>query len=715
MLRSITLASAIILSILAVACSENYPGEDERLSSVAATSDFETRLRFVESDTDNWILHGRTYSGARHSLAAQISTRNIDQLGLQWYFDLPRDGGQEATPLVVDGVIYISAAWSIVHALDAKTGERLWSYDPNVDRSILVKICCGPVNRGVAYWDGKIYVGALDGRLIALAADSGEELWSSQTLDDPDASYSITGAPLVAGDKVFIGNGGAEFGVRGYVTAYNADTGEKIWRFYTVPGDPDQPYENDILKMAAKTWHGEWWKVGGGGTAYDALAYDPQLNLFYVGVGNAGPYNPLVRTQGKGDNLFVSSIVALDADSGKYVWHYQTTPGDSWDYTATQNMILADLEIEGTSREVIMQAPKNGFFYVLDRATGEFISAEAFEKVTWASGVDAETGRPIVNGSAKYWLTGKSVTLFPSAMGAHNWQPMAFNPDTGLVYIPTNHMPSSFQAEQNFKMQPLGRNTGIDYTEVAVPVDPALVAKAKQTLRGNLLAWDPVRQKPAWSVELAEPGNGGALSTAGDLVFQGTALGEFAAYNATSGEKLWSFDAQTSVIAAPVSYQINGELYIAVLAGRGGALGRSAGKFSDPNLINRSRLLVFKRGGQAILPSPDEPMLTLPDLTELPINSDVAVQGGKLYANLCASCHGFGAVGGSLAPDLRYSGFIRDQVAFDQVVMEGILRSQGMVGFKQVINPDHSVALRQYLVQQNQVARKFGDTERVGR
>lgn len=673
---------------------------------------YQQRLESVENEPNNWLLHGQSFSGQRFSSLTSINVENVNQLGLDWFVDFPRDGGQEATPIVVDGVIYLSTAWSLVHAINAKTGETIWQYDPQVPREVLVRACCGPVNRGVAVWEDKVLVGTFDGRVVAINKETGKEVWSTRTFDF-DSLYTITGAPLVANGKVFIGNGGAEFGARGFVVALDIETGKEIWRFYTVPGDPSKPFENEAMEMAAKTWNGEWWKVGGGGTAYDALSYDPETNLFFIGVGNSSPYDPIIRTNGEGDNLFVSSIVAIDADTGKYAWHYQTTPQDSWDYTATQNMIFADLDIDGTVRKVVMQAPKNGFFYVLDRITGEFISAEAFEKVTWAKGID-ENGRPIVNEDAKYWKNGKA-SIYPSALGAHNWQPMAYSPASKLVYIPANHMPSSFKRADKFQSLPIGRNTGLDYSDFAAPEDPKIIAKIREAVHGKLIAWNPVKQTEVWSIKQNEPGNGGVLTTQSNLVFQGRTTGEFNAYHAETGEKLWEFDSQTAVIAAPVSYAVEGEQYIAVMAGRGGAIGRSAGPYADTTVINRSRLLVFKLGADNQLPDKNDLVLPLPDMTQIAVDEDRVKSGAGLYNQFCASCHGFNAVGGSVAPDLRYSGFTLAKAAFDQVLINGVLKDRGMVSFAPVMSESQVEDVRHYLVHQNNTARKYGETSRIGR
>ena len=397
--RLLTSLPVLLLAVGAAGIGQAEPvgGEADGASAgIAPRSAPVTAERIIHADREpgNWLTHGRTYSEQRFSPLKQINDRNVGDLGLAWHYDFGTRRGLEATPLVIDGVMYVTGNWSVVHALDARTGRPLWQFDPEVDPAWAVHLCCDVVNRGVAAWGDKIYVGTLDGRLIALDMATGRKVWEVLTVDR-DWPYSITGAPRVANGKVFIGNGGAELGVRGYVSAYDAETGKQVWRFYTIPGDPSKPFESPAMEMAAKTWSGKWWTMGGGGTAWDSLVYDPELNLLYIGVGNGGPWNQEIRSAGDGDNLFLSSIVAVNADTGEYVWHYQTTPGDTWDYTATQTMILAELNIGGKQRKVIMQAPKNGFFYVLDRGTGELLSAEPYVAVTWATHVDMATGRPV--------------------------------------------------------------------------------------------------------------------------------------------------------------------------------------------------------------------------------------------------------------------------------------------------------------------------------
>ncbi|MFZ2869229.1 PQQ-dependent dehydrogenase, methanol/ethanol family, partial [Zavarzinia sp.] len=560
----------------------------------AATVDG-ARIIAADKEPGNWLSTGRTYAEQRYSPLNAITTDNVKQLGLAWSYETGGNRGHHATPIVIDGTMYVTAPWSIVTALDARTGKALWTYDPEVPREWGKFACCDVVNRGVAVWEGKVIFGTLDARLVAVDAATGKKAWEIDTKEGP-WPYTITGAPRVVKGKVIIGNGGAEYGVRGYVTAYDAATGKQLWRFYTVPGDPAKPFENPELAEAVKTWTGEWWKMGGGGSVWDSMAFDPELNTLYVGTGNGSPWARHLRSPGGGDNLFLSSILAIDPDTGRLKWHYQTTPGDTWDYTATQHMILAELTIDGKPRKVIMQAPKNGFFYVLDRETGQLISAKNYVTVTWASGIDMATGRPIENPDARW--ADKPAVVMPSPIGGHNWQPMAFNPDTGLVYIPTQEIPGLYAPDGKFAYNRKQWNTGTDNAPIA-DVDPAIVS-------GALIAWDPVNQKEVWRAKLWGPWNGGVLTTAGNLVFQGTSDGKFNAYDARTGERLWTSPTQTGVQAAPVTFTVDGEQYVSVVVGYGGAYalayGRAAKALDIPVV---GRVLTYRIGGAAQLPKPD--------------------------------------------------------------------------------------------------------------
>ncbi|MBL8270626.1 PQQ-dependent dehydrogenase, methanol/ethanol family [Steroidobacter sp.] len=656
------------------------------------------RIVHADEDAGNWLTHGRTYSEQRFSPLTGISTANVGQLGLAWSLDLDTTRGQEATPLVIDGVMYSTSAWSKVQAIDASTGKLLWQYDPRVPGEYAAKACCDVVNRGLAAWDGRLFVGTLDGRLVALDAATGTEVWSVVTVDQTKA-YTITGAPRIVKGKVIIGNGGAEFGVRGYISAYDTRDGKQLWRFYTVPGDPSLGFEQPVLAEAAKTWKGEWWRLGGGGTVWDSMAYDPELDLLYFGTGNGSPWNQKIRSPGGGDNLFLSSIVAVHPDTGEYVWHYQTTPGESWDYTATQHIVLADVSIGGETRKVLLQAPKNGFFYVLDRVTGKLISAEKYGAVNWASGVDLATGRPVENPDARYPDPEKPWFALPGALGAHNWHPMSFSPQTGLIYIPANDLMYAYIDRPQFKASPVSFNTGVDPTRTRM-LKPDKSAPAAP-VRGLLRAWDPIAQKEAWSVEHPGPWNGGVLSTAGGLVFQGNAVGLFNAYDARNGKLLWSAAAQTGIVAAPITYRVKDEQFVAVVVGWGGVYPNVAGEAARKGslAVNRSRVLAFKLGGVGSLPDP-APAATFTAVPRVGDDAAAAV-GFRLFHDHCSRCHGAGAVSGGVIPDLRWSAFARDGDAWKSVVLGGALKDRGMISFSSVIGEADAEALRAYVTQRS--------------
>jgi quinohemoprotein ethanol dehydrogenase len=661
------------------------------------------RLNNAERDAANWLSYGRTYSEQRFSPLTRLTADNAKQLGLAWFADLDTNRGQEATPIVIDGVMYVSTAWSMVKAYDAASGKLLWSYDPEVPRELGVKGCCDVVNRGVAAWKGKIYVGTFDGRLVALDARTGKPVWSVATGEESNhGNLTITQAPRVVKGRVLIGMSGGEYGIRGYLSAYDAETGKLAWRFYTVPGDPSKPFENKAMAKAAKTWSGEWWKLGGGGTVWDAISYDPKLNLVYFGVGNGIEWDRKNRSAGKGDNLFLSSIVALNADTGAYVWHFQANPGEEWDYDAVGQLTLADLTIDGKRRQVLMQANKNGFFYVLDRRSGKLISARTFVPINWASGIDSKTGRPIEHPDIRYSETGKPVVMMPGPDGAHSWHAMAFNPNTGLVYIPTQEIPKRFTPVKDFPISELGWNLGVD------------VAGTPEPKKGYLLAWDPVRQKEAWRADYVGPWNGGVLTTAGNLVIQGSAAGDFIAYRADTGEKQWSISVQSPVMAAPVSYEVNGEQYIAVLTGFGSAFSLQAGKAAaqSGNLRNISRVVAFKLGGTAALPAlPPEQKLVL---DPPPATADAATvrAGEQLFGRYCSVCHGENAVGGGVVPDLRASRFLGMDF-FNEIVLNGAMKDAGMAPFKSELDKKDVDAIRAYLIKRANEDKAAGRTASV--
>lgn len=666
--------------------------------SCSEAVDSKNPLVDFNSSPNEWLLHGRTYAEERHSPLNQINTSNVDQIGLSWSFETGTNRGHETTPIVKDGVMFITAPWSVVHALDAKTGDLLWTHDPQVERAWANNACCDVVNRGVALYENSIFFGTIDGRLISLDKDTGTENWSILTIDK-SRPYTITGAPRIVKGNVIIGNGGGEFGVRGYVTAYDVDSGDELWRFYTVPGNPNEPFESPEMEIAAKTWSGgKWWEYGGGGTVWDSMAYDPALDTLYIGTGNGSPWNRYVRSPGGGDNLYLSSIVALDPDTGDYKWHYQTTPGDSWDYTATQHMILADLEINGQMRKVIMQAPKNGFFYVIDRTNGELISAENYVPINWATHVDMETGRPVENPANNYFDTPALTT--PGPLGGHNWQPMAFNPDTGLVYIPAQEMLFVYSHDKDFEYNPKTWNTGQQIEMTYLPKNPDELAMVDKATFGYLLAWDPVAQKEVWREQYQRPWSGGLLSTAGDLVLQGTSDGRFIAFDAASGEILWSVDTGQGIIAPPITYMIDDEQYIAVQVGYGGAYAL-AGAFpsANKNPAQDGRMLVFKLGGEEMSPPAQSIAKVNPVVPSMTTDALTIARGEYEYHEHCQFCHGAGVIGGGVIPDLRYLDEVGHKT-FLGVILGGMHSEKGMASFKDVLSLEQANQIQAYIISQ---------------
>ena len=660
------------------------------------------RILAARETPGDWLTYGGTYDEQRHSLLTQIDTVNVDQLGVAWTYELSTARGVESTPIVVDGVMYVTSAWSVVHALDAKTGEELWVYDPGVDRARGVAACCDVVNRGVAIWEGKVFVGTIDGRIIALDAGSGDVIWDTLTVD-LDRPYTITGAPRVVKGKVLIGNGGAELGVRGYVSAYDVDTGEMTWRFYTAPNPNKQPdgaaSDSAFETIGNITWgdEGKWTEDGGGGTVWDSIVYDEVSDLILFGVGNGSPWNRNLRDPSGGDNLFLSSIVAVRPDSGEYVWHFQTTPGDNWDYTATQTIILADLPVGegGETRRVAMQAPKNGFFYVLDAATGEFISGNNFVPQTWATGLD-ENGRPIEVEGARYGAD--IIFQSPGPLGAHNWHPMAFNPDEGLAYIPAQEIPQAFAEDPRFLDDPVRWNTGVNFDAGNPPeIPPGVVQAVRGTLKGRLLAWDPVAQEARWSVEHRSAWNGGVLSTAGGLVFQGQLDGTFTAYNAATGEQLWQRNVKSGAASGPGTFEIDGEQYVTITTGWGSAYGLVVGLDMDNAAPSLGKVVTFKLGATGEIPDPDAPIIERVPAAE-PYGDSAMLEVGRIqYSRNCGVCHGSLAISSGILPDLRWSQITGNADSWNAVVMDGTLADNGMVSFADYLDADESEAIRAYV------------------
>ena len=659
---------------LLTACVTSHPETDD------------SALRAADADSANWLSYGRTYSEQRFSPLHQINEHTVATLGLAWSFDLGTLHGLEATSLVKDGVIYTTSAWSVVYAIDARTGHLLWRYDPLVPKETGKFACCDVVNRGVALYRGRVFVGTIDGRLVAIDRATGTPAWSVQTTPK-GGPYAITGAPRVARGNVVIGNAGSEYAVRGFVSAYNAETGALAWRSFMVPGDPALPFESEAMKKAAATWSGQWWKGGGGGSPWDPIVYDPTLDLIYVGTGNASPWYPKIRNTVAGDNLYVASIVALKASTGELVWHFQTTPEDSWDYDATQPIVLADLTIDGRPRRVLMQANKNAFFYLLDRETGKFISAKPYAAMNWATGMDS-TGRPIVSPAAIPSKTG--VLVVPSDLGAHNWHPISFSPLTGLVYLAATDAPALHVVDTAFQADIHDQTVGYDaaYTGPLA----AQLAAAKPT--GRLLAWDPVAGREVWRAEHPVSRSGGTLSSAGNLVFQGRGDGKFVAYRATDGQPLWEFDAGVGIAAAPMTYSVDGIQYVAVLAA-------PPLLFVDPKIkTGPGRLLVFSLGGRDSLPRDNRVATPIPAPTvKVAVTPKEIIQGGGLFFLYCGRCHDpdLNLVKSGAVPDLRRSTPATHAV-FEQIVLGGARRSLGMPSFADDLTPTKVRLIQGYVI-----------------
>ena len=704
-----TLIAGASFAILA-ACGQAKTADKESSAQPEAFASVDTDRISTASAGEEWLTYGGTYDEQRHSSLTSVNTDTVADLGVAWTYDLATNRGVESTPIVVDGVMYVTSAWSLVYALDAKTGEELWVYDPDVDRAVGVKACCDVVNRGVAVYDGKVYVGVIDGRLEALDAETGEVVWSKVTVDQ-SKPYTITGAPRVVNGKVLIGNGGAELGVRGYLSAYDANTGDKIWRFFTVPNPEKQP-DGEVSDAAFEdignvTWgdEGAWVTDGGGGTVWDSIVYDEVNDQIIFGVGNGSPWNREFRDPSGGDNLFLSSIVAVDAETGTYKWHFQTTPGDNWDYTATQTIILADLPLgeDGASRRIAMQAPKNGFFYVLDAETGEFLSGDAFVPQNWTTGLD-EAGRPIEVAAARYGDVPYQQT--PGPLGAHNWHPMAFNPDLNLAYIPAQEIPQAYARDSRFESQSVGWNTGADFSAGVPPIAPPEVAKfLRSTLKGRLIAWDPVAGEPRWTVEHDNAWNGGVLSTAGGLVFQGKLNGEFAAYDAATGDKLWSHELKSGGASGPGTFMIDGEQYVTITTGWGSAFGLAAGFAYDEAVSSTvGKVVTFKLGGDGEIADPDFPMIDKTPKADAFGDETLIAEGAVHYSRNCAVCHGPLAVSSGVLPDLRWSAITGNDIAWKGVVLDGNLAVNGMVSFADYLTPEQAEAVRAYVLAQAHAA-----------
>jgi len=548
-----------------------------------------------------WLSYGRNQSETRYSTLKQIDATNARRLGLAWSYVMGAGGGnQEGTPLMWNNTLYGITTWSVVFALDARTGQELWRWDPGINQPVTrPAICCGNVNRGIAIYNGMIIAPGIDGRLFALDARTGKKIWETQIVDTKEL-FTLTMAPRIAGGKVIIGASGGDKPTRGNFVALDAQTGKLAWRFYTVPGDPSKPFENEAMRAAAKTWGPDFYKNGGGGAVWDGFAYDPEANLVYVGTGNPMPWVQNFRTPQGLDNLYTCSILAVDLTTGQLKWHYQAVPNDTWDYDNVQHLMLLDLTINGRARKVITQAAKNGFFYVIDRVTGEFISGEPFVKVSWALGMSKE-GRPIINPKAFYDQK-DPIAILPTSGGGHNWSPMSYNPATGLVYIPSFYTTFPLQAQAEYKPGTTGYIRPRGDTRL---VEPAYGPDPPAGARGGLQAWDPANQKLRWNVEGGGGIGGGTTTTAGNLVFQVINDGRFRAISADKGEVLYEVRTNRTGMAPPITYEVDGKQYVAFAGGLGRA-NSIVGPTND-KVENAPMLFVFALDGTAPLPAPPPP------------------------------------------------------------------------------------------------------------
>lgn len=681
-----------VYSAIAVAAALLSAGCNSGLADTAGVPT-SSEARYLDgNDGPDWPGPGRTYGERHFSPLDQIDVKNIRGLGLAWSLDLPV-GYSVTQPIAVDGKLYFTTGLGVLHAVDAVSGKELWQFDPEVWKREQAKMRTAWGSRGVVWWNGKIYMGTLDGRLIAVDAETGRQSWSVETTTQGDGRF-ITGAPRVFDGKVIIGHGGADSApLRGYVTAYDAAIGKQLWRFYTVPGNPADGFEDDAMKIAASTWHGEWWKHGGGGNVWNAMSYDPETRTVFLGTGNGSPWNYKVRSEGKGDNLFLSSIVAVNADSGEYKWHYQTNPGESWDYNAAMDMEFADLTIAGKPRKVLMTAPKNGFFYVIDRIDGKLISTGKFANVTWAKGIDPESGRPIDVANNRY-ENGRFL-MAPSPIGAHSWLPMAYSPQAGLVYIPTIELSAELYdafAEPGDWKRPeyhgVNGGSGVDMTA------------SDGESSASLLAWDPVKQKEVWRISVPTSVSGGVMATSGNLVFQGGFDDRFNAYDARSGKMVWSFDTKAPTIAPPISFSVGGQQYVTVITGSGGSLvlkGDAFRKYPVSYRDQARRVLTFAIGGKESLPDAAPYRFEPVSDPEYVAQPEAEQRGFGIYSQTCIMCHGRDAdASGGAAPDLRSSATILDRQAFAAIVRDGSLKRQGMPAFAD-LSPAMVEDISQYL------------------
>jgi len=655
----------------------------------------ETRiLAAAEEEPGSWLAHGQTYEELRFSTLTAINRDTVGRLGLAWYKDLGNRHRMQSTPLVIDGVLYFTDPWSVAYALDAVTGEEIWRFDPETDRRSMRYSCCGgAVNRGLAAYKGRLYFATFDARLIAIDQATGEKVWDVDTGHYPSHSpYTITGATRVVAGKVFIGQSSSEWGLRGYLSAYDADTGELAWRFFMVPGNPELGFEHPELEAAAETWGGNWWEFGGGGTPWNAMVYDAKYDQLLVGTGNGAPWPRKIRSPGGGDNLYLGGVIALDPHTGRMKWFYQMTPADNWDFNAAQDIALLDMEIDGEMRSVALQAPKNAFFYVLDRENGELLRANEYVRQNWATHIDMETGRPVENRDMQWDEAPQWVA--PSNAGGHSWQPMSVDPGRGIAYFAAQDMsayymlPKEFVETGQWKLNDGSMSLGVEFGRPGVDGVPPMPEP-----KGYLKAFDPLTGEEAWVVQRATPYNGGVLATAGGVVFQGDNGGQFAAFDADDGSLLWEFDTLGAADSAPITYAVEGVQYVATLAAGG-----------VRNRYNDGRLLVFKLDGDVSIPLATAPDVDIPEPPPLTASAEQLEEGRRHYNRVCVWCHGMGAVG-TVNADLRLMTAETHQ-RFQAIVRGGLLRDSGMESFADAVTAEETDLIHQYVISQTVAARE---------
>ena len=667
-----------------------------------------TDSRVINSPSDepgSWLTYGQNFKEQRFSELTQINTDTIARLGLAWTTQIgDYNMRMQGTPLVVDGVMYVSNGWSVIYALDATTGEEIWKYDPEVDRSYIRLACCGPAhNRGVAVYEGKVFVGTFDGRLIAVNAENGEEVWDVDTwIPEGLGRFNITGAPRAAAGKVYIGQGSGESGHRrGYVTAYDADTGEVSWRFFLVPGDPSQPFEHPEMELAAQTWGGEWWKYGGGGTAWNSLVYDEEFNSLYIGVGNGAPWPREIRSPGGGDDLFLSTIVSVDVETGRMNWYYQTTPGDNWDYSSAMDMALGEIEFGGEMRKVVLQAPKNGFFYVIDREDGELLRALPYtEGIDWATHVDMETGRPVENPDVVY--ESEPQWIMPANSGAHNWEPQSWDNELGLMYFYYHDIANFYSLDEGFvetgEYEIRERGLSLGWGEGEYRRRLIEEAGPRPESQAYIGAFDPITGGYKWRHELESDYNGGVVATRGGLLFHPEGTGEFSARDTDDGEILWRYSAPGTFRSTSVmTYQVGGDQYVATMMNGNRAIDLGG------------TVLAFKLDGNLDLPIPDIVQATVPELPDGDFGVDQISEGDDIYHAQCASCHGGIGIPNEVAivaPDLRLMTLSTHDEMSD-IVIGGSRADRGMPEFRDAITSDQLESIRAFVVEQARRLKEF--------